>query len=322
MTRGLQIAALAATAALLFSATSAHAAPPAVTSGPVAGGPQASVADAWTPARMRRAVAASAVVAAQRPGRRRRRPHWTRLDPSAKLVSADLPGTRTIGRLFSKRPDGTDWACSATLVDSANRSVVWTAGHCVHSGRGGAPHTNLVFVPAFRPAAAGGPAPFGIWPATHWGAATSWALEGDASHFRRDFGAVVLARDGLGRTLTDVLGVAQHIAFARRAPTRIAPFGYPALPPFNGESLHLCGPNRLGRATRVGGAGADPMGVSCNQTAGASGGPWLTGRDRATGIGTVVSVTSVKQIGRTRLYGPLQNSVAREVHKVLGGIPN
>ena len=320
LTRGLHIAAIVAVATLA-GAGPAHATPPAVAAGPVAGGAQASIAggDAWTPERMRRA---EANVAQRRPKRKRRRRHWTRLNPSAKLVTTDLPGTRTIGRLFSKRPDGTDWVCSATLVDSANRSVVWTAGHCVHSGRGGTTHTNFAFVPAFRPQAAGGPAPFGLWPATHWGAAVSWTLEGDASHFRRDFGGVVLAKDGLGRTLTDVLGAAQHIAFARKAPTRIASFGFPAAPPFNGESLYLCGPNRLGRTGRVGGSGANPMGISCSQTAGTSGGPWLRDRDRATGIGTVVSVTSVKAFGLARLYGPVQNSVARQVHGVLSNIPN
>jgi hypothetical protein len=39
-------------------------------------------------------------------------------------------------------------------------------------------------------------------------------------------------------------------------------------------------------------------------------------------IGTVVSVTSVKAFGRSRLYGPVQNSVARQVHGVLSNIPN
>jgi hypothetical protein len=267
--------------------------------------------------------AAEDAVAAQRrkKRKRRRRPHWTSLNPGAKPV-ADLPGTRTIGRLFSKRPDGSDWVCSATLVDSANRSVVWTAGHCVHSGRGGAPHTNFAFVPGYRPAAAGGPAPFGIWPATYWGASQSWTIQGDASHFRRDFGGVVLAKDGLGRTLTDVLGVAQHIAFGRKAPTKASVFGYPALPPYDGESVFQCGPNRLGRAGRVGGTGPNPVGISCSQTAGTSGGPWLKGRDRATNVGTLVSVTSVKASGLPRLYGPVLNSVARRVHAVLSGIPN
>jgi hypothetical protein len=64
------------------------------------------------------------------------------------------------------------------------------------------------------------------------------------------------------------------------------------------------------------------MGISCSQTAGTSGGPWLRDRDRATGIGTVVSVTSVKASGMSRLYGPVQNSVARQVHGVLSNIPN
>jgi V8-like Glu-specific endopeptidase len=321
MTRKLHVTALAMVA-VLAGAGSVEASPPGVAGGPVAVGANASsTQQAWTPARMRRAEANAAESRQQR-RKRRRRPHWTSLNSGAKPVTTDLPGTRTIGRLFSKRPDGSDWVCSATLVDSTNRSVVWTAGHCLHSGRGGAPHTNFAFVPGYRPAAAGGPAPFGIWPATYWGASQSWTIEGDATNFRRDFGGVVLAKDGLGRTLTDVLGVAQHIAFSRKAPTRAAVFGYPALPPFDGESLFQCGPNRLGRSGRVGGTGPDPVGISCSQTAGTSGGPWLTERDRATNVGTMVSVTSVKASGLPRLYGPVLNSVARRVHAVLSAIPN
>jgi V8-like Glu-specific endopeptidase len=322
MTRRCAVAALAAAVATLAGVGSAQGSAPGVASGPVVEGAQASIASAsartWTAERMRRAETR---VAQSRQPRRKRR-HWTRLNPAAKLVTTDLPGTRTVGRLFSRRPDGTDWVCSATLVDSANRSVVWTAGHCVHTGRGGAPHTNFAFVPGYRPQAAGGPAPFGVWPATHWGTSTSWTVEGDANHFRRDFGGVVLAKDGLGRPLTDVLGAAQHIAFARKAPTKVATFGYPALAPFNGESIYQCGPNRLGRTARVGGAGPDPLGISCSQTAGASGGPWLRERDRATNIGTLVSVTSVKAFGRSRLYGPVLNSVARRVYGVLSNTPN
>jgi hypothetical protein len=64
------------------------------------------------------------------------------------------------------------------------------------------------------------------------------------------------------------------------------------------------------------------MGISCSQTAGTSGGPWLRDREVATGIGTVVSVTSVKAFGLSRLYGPVQNSVARHVHGVLSNIPH
>jgi hypothetical protein len=319
----MRIAALLTLAAAMACAGSVQASPTGVASGPVAAGAQASSTgeQAWTPARMRRAEAAAAQSRRQR-RRRLRRPHWTSLNPGAKPVTTDLPGTRTIGRLFSKRPDGSDWVCSATLVDSTNRSVVWTAGHCVHSGRAGAPHTNFAFVPGYRPLAAGGPAPFGIWPGIYWGASQSWTIEGDATHFRRDFGGIVLAKDGLGRTLTDVLGAAQHIAFGRKAPTKASVFGYPALAPFDGESLFQCGPNRLGRAGRVFGAGPDPVGISCSQTAGTSGGAWLRDRDRATNVGTVVSVTSVKASRLPRLYGPVLNSVARRVHAVLSGIPN
>jgi hypothetical protein len=317
---------LAVFAALALPA-SASAAAPLVLTGPTAGASSAVAGDgsAWTPARMRRAIANSAGSPAarrRRAQRRKRALRWRKGNPSPKLVTTDLPGTRTIGRLFSKKPDGTDWACSASLVESANRSVVWTAGHCVHSGRGGGPHSNFLFVPGYRPAAAGGPAPFGVWPATHWGTTTTWASEGDASHFRRDFGAVVLAKDALGRTLTDALGAAQRIAFPRKLPARAANFGYPALDPFNGESLYRCGPNWLGRFQQTLGSGPFPLAIACRQKPGSSGGPWLVSTDPATGIGTVVSVISAFAFNRPWMFGPVPDAATRTLFSQLSSVAN
>jgi hypothetical protein len=143
----------------------------AVVASLVVPGPAGPVADYWTPERMREAIhnsgdEASAPVAQVAAHRR------------AGPAAAQLPGMKAIGRVFATKPDGTGWSCSGTLVDSRNRSVVWTAGHCIHPGRGGAFYTNLAFAPGYRPQSTGNPAPYGIWPAAASAATGSWTRRG------------------------------------------------------------------------------------------------------------------------------------------------
>jgi V8-like Glu-specific endopeptidase len=38
---------------------------------------------------------------------------------------------RTVGKVFFTKDDGRRFSCSAAVIASENRSVVWTAGHCV-----------------------------------------------------------------------------------------------------------------------------------------------------------------------------------------------
>jgi hypothetical protein len=67
------------------------------------------------------------------------------------------PGTltdRSMGRLFFVDRDGVDASCTATVLPSVVRSVIVTAGHCVHElnliGEDPKWTTNPLFVPGFR----------------------------------------------------------------------------------------------------------------------------------------------------------------------------
>ena len=55
---------------------------------------------------------------------------------------------------------GVNYVCSGTALTSGNKSVVWTAGHCVNEGPG-AYYTNWAFVPAYKD----GARPYGTWAA-------------------------------------------------------------------------------------------------------------------------------------------------------------
>lgn len=70
---------------------------------------------------------------------------------------------RTNGNVFFTK-GGVGYVCSGAIVNSEGADTVWTAGHCVHGGSGGAWHTNWTFVPAYdddlanpRPTARGRP---------------------------------------------------------------------------------------------------------------------------------------------------------------------
>lgn len=280
----------------------------------------------WTAARMRQAQTAAT----------REETNWDRTPALAasatgngKRVRWDNVGVRAIGVVYSVKPDGTPWGCSGTLVESANRSVIWTAGHCVHGGRGSGPFTHIMFVPDLHPTPGHqtASAPLGVWPATRAATTSSWAREGDAHHIRRDFGAVVVGRDPFGRTITDVVGGAHALSFRPRASRTVSIFGYPGS---SHGALEVClhrrasttRPPNFGGLGPVGGSGPAPLESTCTLGAGMSGGPWLTAANHATGLGTIVSVTSAKFDRDPRpMFGPVQDQVARQLFKRMAHVP-
>src|ERR1044072_4706780 len=118
---------------------------------------KAAVQRYWTPERMRNARSADRTLSGTfAPAAR----------PKKKLAAAQqVPPpytsqpTSTNGKVFFTE-GGLNYVCSGTALLSGNKSVVWTAGHCVNDGAGTFV-TNWAFVPAY----ADGSAPDGTWPA-------------------------------------------------------------------------------------------------------------------------------------------------------------
>ncbi len=198
--------------------------------------------------------------------------------------------TKTVGRLFTTLR-GVDYACSATVVSSPSRDLVVTAGHCLHEGSGGEFATNVSFMPGYS----GGQLPYGMWIARRITVTPGWGLDGD---FDYDTGFALFNTRG-GRQLEDVVG-AQRIAFNQPRTFAQYAFGYPRLAPYDGRRLVYC----------AGAPSADPygtasLGLNCDMTGGASGGPLITGLGRAgPGAGWVDSVVSYAYVGETQtIYG-------------------
>ncbi|MEV5745925.1 hypothetical protein AB0L30_38235 [Microbispora rosea] len=209
--------------------------------------------------------------------------------------------TRTTGRVFLTL-NGVDFSCSASAVRSANRDLVVTAGHCVKDGAGDWAE-NWTFVPGYDD----GRQPYGAFPARRMFVAGPWSRSGND-----DYDVGMVAVDDLDdQHLTDLVG-GQPIAFDPPRARRTYGFGFPADPPYDGERLLYC----------AGVPHADPQrqtrdqGLRCDLTAGASGGPWLSGFDPASGRGTLTSVSSFKYSNDHRtMYGPYFGSAVRDLFR-------
>jgi V8-like Glu-specific endopeptidase len=185
--------------------------------------------------------------------------------------------TKTTGKVFFT-VEGTDFVCSATVVTSANRDTLVTAGHCVNAGPGEFA-TRWIFVPGYQ----NGKRPYGTWTARGLFASPAWQTRGDID---QDVGFAVLHPNSTGQHIADVVGT-QTISFTQPRGAYTYTFGYPALAEYDGESLYYCRDNLVPDTQ-----GTHDQGMRCTMTEGASGGPWLSNFNPATGVGTVTSVSS------------------------------
>ena len=217
---------------------------------------------------------------------------------------------RPHGKVFFTIPSGAeagDYVCSATTVNSKNKSVVWTAGHCVYPEGGSGFVTNWTFVPAYHE----GTAPFGEWPAKRLATTGPW--EG-AANIKYDLGAAVVRTSAEGTKLQNVVG-ARGIGFDQPREQTYQAIGYPAVPPpleFTGEREFRC-TSPFGGSDEPGTTGPPTMVIDCDMTGGSSGGGWIAGT-------TLLSVTSYGYpLELDQLYGPYMSSSAKALYKNVRG---
>jgi hypothetical protein len=226
---------------------------------------------------------------------------------SAKGPKASYPFTRyepatynpAHGKVFFT-DNGVNYVCSGTALTSGNKSVVWTAGHCVNEGPG-AYYTNWAFVPAYKD----GARPYGTWAARTLLTTAPWRNSGDFSY---DEGAAVVSANAAGQRLTDVVG-SRGAAFNQPAQQHYLSHGYPAAKPFTGGRMFIC---EADLALRDNSANPPTMGIGCDMTGGSSGGGWVVGNN----------VLSVNSYGygnlRNVMFGPYQGTVAQQLYTSAG----
>lgn len=235
-----------------------------------------------------------------------------------------------VGKVFFDGPRGPT-VCSGTVVQDPARpgrsDLVWTAGHCVHSGARGQWMRNIVFVPAYNdrglPAARLGAAPpdevspYGIWWADWSQTSQGWLRHGgergDATGAAHDFAVLHVRPEGAeGGSLEERVGAAVPVWFGAPPAGRISgasAYGYPAGAPFDGARMFRCTgpPGRL-----AAGRGAPGLyRIGCTMTGGASGGGWFVDREGTT---VLVSNSAVSSTRHTWLAGPRLGHPARAVY--------
>jgi len=169
----------------------------------------------------------------------------------------------TVGKVFFTSAAGQDMVCSGTAVASSNQSVVDTAGHCLYWQ--GAWVQNVIFCPLYE----NGRTPYDCWAARDLEVPSDWisARPGDLHH---DFGMAIVAPNSQG-ALTALVGGAGW-AYNQPANQLFSAYGYPAGPPYDGQTRKSCeGVN--GTAWQHG--GGTVISIRCPLTGGSSGGPWF-----------------------------------------------
>lgn len=270
--------------------------------------PQAQLGgDYWTAERMMAAIPGAALVAdrvaSATSGAVEAGPtvSVTKQFAESQIVPAALQEAPVshIGKVFFTL-SGTDYVCSGNAVAAANESTVVTAGHCVNEGPG-AFASRLIFVPAYE----NGAAPYGQWNATELYAPTQWSSGGDINY---DTGFAIVS-SSTGSTLSDTVGASGVTFNASRGLTYSA-YGYPAAPPFTGETLQSC----YGTASDDPFGQTDSQGIPCDMTGGSSGGPWFIG-DGSSGFQNSVNSFGYNIVPNT-MFGPYWGSVIENAYYV------
>lgn len=283
------------------------------------------VRDFWSSDRMRRATAdvpsvtnvhaaTARVLGAPSgvPGRVTSRPPRPRRQAAILARTAEVATNYTAfplstsGKLFSVDSIGQLFVCSATVVNSDNLSVVWTAGHCVHEGNGGAWFEETLFVPAYKD----GSAPLGEWPVIDAYVPTGWTDNEELWQY--DMAALVVAPEASGTPVADVTG-ARGIAWNESQDQYFEAYGYPSAGSFTGERMYVCDSSVTHLA---GNLQPPPMGISCDMSQGASGGGWIISDEfinSNTSFGVPTALPGV-------LFGPYFNDVTAALHSAASAV--
>ena len=215
-----------------------------------------------------------------------------------------------VGKLyFDTQPGaGESWSwCSATAVNSENKSLIVTAGHCVYrpdpdgDGRitgNGFWYENFRFCPGYEYGCR-----LGVW--YYRQVSTTWSWHGGVNGYYdfRDDTAVLLMSPNSNGYLVNYVG-GHGISFNQPTNQYRNSFGYPASDwrwpsySYSGEDLIHCPNNSYNDGTYVG-----TMWMNCTMTGGSSGGPWLS-YVGSSWLGYVNSVNSHKPYGGRWMSGP------------------
>ncbi|RMI47153.1 hypothetical protein EBO15_04540 [Actinomadura harenae] len=132
--------------------------------------------------------------------------------------SAAFGGIPTVGAVFFNNGKGNHY-CTASVIHSYSKSLLLTAAHCIHGGRGGGYSRNVAFVPKFD----NGKRPYGIWSAKMLLVDKRWASKSDPD---LDYGFIAV-NPRSGRKIEQVVGY-NKLATDEGAGNWVNVAGYPS----------------------------------------------------------------------------------------------
>ncbi|MFF4392997.1 hypothetical protein ACFY0G_40685 [Streptomyces sp. NPDC001552] len=284
--RSLAVGIAAAATLLLFPSAAqaaetdgpSKAAPTTAVEHTVPAGTAARTAEYWTPERMAKAVPADPVgrttrLAGSPPAPQEPTgPATTGADPVAGTatgaggIKVAVTATQVVGKVFYTGSDGVDDVCSGSAVNSTNKNMVFTAGHCVHGGPGKSWSSNWQFVPYYNH----GSRPYGTWWAETLVGFNGWTDSGNLGY---DLG-IVITSPSSGSELVNAVG-GLGIQWNYPKDRYMTAMGYPQAPPFDGQWQYYCAATTSQRSIFT----TDQIKMPCNMTGGSSGGPWIYGKD-------------------------------------------
>ena len=196
------------------------------------------------------------------------------------------------------------WECSGTVINTPNKSVVITAGHCVFNNETGTWMTNWSFYPGYDH---GKHPRYGVWPARNLYTTSAWQRRND----KFDIGVAVLVTSG-SQGIVDIVGAEgwQTGATSNPGRRRVRLWGYPLTiatirRPRNYRDLRVCEARQGRRSQASSGSGPAPYAVGCDMLGGSSGGGWVKDYSDSQGWGRVFSVNSSGPDDKPLMYGPV-----------------
>ncbi|QNP70522.1 trypsin-like serine protease [Streptomyces roseirectus] len=208
-----------------------------------------------------------------------------RKPPPGTPAPVRFAGHPTVGTFFfdSKPLGGRSTFCTGSVVHTAARDIVLTAGHCAVSLTRA---THRVFVPKYvsgRPASG---QPYGVFPVTRLYIDPRYVANTKKAVSDLDLAFAQTGPNSRGKRVEDVTG-ALTFAPATGYTHRVTVLGYPSAESVNPRhSLVRC-PVTTKRLT-----GYQQLSMACTGFyGGVSGGPWIEGYDPVKGTGKVIGST-------------------------------
>jgi V8-like Glu-specific endopeptidase len=209
-----------------------------------------------------------------------------RLTAAAAVTASD--GHPTIGKLTYKADGVLDLSCTATVINGTsatnNEELILTAAHCVEGTTDGIPYTTTDL--AFSPKWNNGDAPYGTWTSKEVFLNSGWMSCGiiTCSTNPADDYAIIVLNQQSGKGVGDVTGADAWNSGAADTLSDVTIAGIPS------SATDLL--TTTTSATAVAESGVSyRTAATPGYTDGTSGGPWLTGFNTTTGLGTLIGDT-------------------------------